>query len=84
MKQQKDWSLWLVRTAAVFGLIGAAMGAHMAGSGAYQLRPIHAHILVIGWLSLFSWGIYYRVFYIQAKKIAVLHVYTARSLEPLA
>ena len=77
MEKQKVWSLWLLRTAAVFGLIGAAMGAHMAGSGGYQLRPIHAHILVVGWLSLFSWAIYYRLFCIQAKKLAALHVYTA-------
>lgn len=77
MKQQKVWSLWLIRTAAVFGLLGAVIGADMAGTGAYDLRPVHAHILVVGWLSLFSWGIYYRVFFIQAKKIATLHVYTA-------
>jgi hypothetical protein len=77
MKQQMTWSLWLIRAAAVFGLIGAAMGAHMAGVDSYQLRPIHAHILVVGWLSLFSWGIYYRLFYIRAQKLAALHTYTA-------
>lgn len=77
MKQQLSWSLWLIRAAAVFGLIGAALGAHMAGSGSYQLRPIHAHILVVGWLSLFSWGVYYRLFCIRAQKLAALHTYTA-------
>ncbi|MTD29977.1 hypothetical protein [Planomicrobium sp. YIM 101495] len=77
MKHQKVWSLWLVRAAAVFGLIGAGLGAHMAGSGGYQFRAIHAHILVVGWLSLFSWAAYYRLFFIRSKKIAALHVYTA-------
>jgi len=77
MEQQFIWSLRLVRTAAIFGLIGATMGAHMAGAGGYELRPIHAHILVVGWLSLFAWGVYYRLFYIRAKKIAALHVHTA-------
>lgn len=77
MKQQMTWSLCLIRASAVFGLIGAAMGAHMAGSGSYQLRPIHAHILIVGWLSLFSWGVYYRLFYIRAQKLAALHTYTA-------
>lgn len=76
MKQQLAWSLWLIRAAAVFGLIGAAIGAHMAGASSYHLRPIHTYMLVVGWLSLFSWGVYYRLFYIRAQKLAALHTYT--------
>lgn len=60
MKQQLTWSLWLIR----------------AGAGSYHQRPIHAHILVVGWLSLFSWDVYYRLFYIRGQKLAALHTYT--------
>nr|WP_238942050.1 hypothetical protein [Bacillus sp. REN10] len=53
------------------------LGAHMAGSGSYAFRPIHAHILVVGWLTLFAWGVYYQVFEIKAKKLAIWHTWTA-------
>lgn len=49
----------------------------MAGSGSFAVRPIHAHILVVGWLTLFSWAVYYRVFQPQNQILARLHVYSA-------
>lgn len=31
---------------------------HIHGSGSYVFRPVHAHILVVGWLScLFAWAV---------------------------
>jgi hypothetical protein len=73
----KNYSNRLLRLSAIFGLIGAVLGGHMAGSHDYAFRPIHAHILVVGWLSLFSWAVYYRLFQPTAKKLSALHVYTA-------
>ncbi|QNK60267.1 hypothetical protein [Paenibacillus sp. PAMC21692] len=70
---EKIWSLRLIRLAAVFGLVGAILGADMAGSGNYQLRAVHAHILVVGWLSVFVWGLFYQVFKVKAKKLVSLH-----------
>ncbi|WP_371814453.1 hypothetical protein [Jeotgalicoccus sp. WY2] len=61
----------------IFGLIGSVMGAHMAGSGSYALRPIHAHILVVGWLSLFSWSIFYKVFEVKYNALSKFHVWSA-------
>ena len=63
--------------AGLFGLIGSVMGAHMAGSGSYALRPIHAHILVVGWLSLFSWSIFYKVFEVKYNALSKFHVWSA-------
>lgn len=63
--------------AGIFGLIGSLMGAHMAGSGSYALRPIHAHILVVGWLSLFSWSVFYKVFDVEYNALSKLHVWSA-------
>ena len=74
---EKKWSLRLVRLAAIFGLIGAILGSHMAGSGSYQFRPIHAHTLVVGWLSIFAWGIFYRVYTIKSSKLVSAHGWTA-------
>jgi len=73
----KKLSLQLIRLSAIFGIIGAYLGSHMAGAGSYAFRPIHAHILVVGWLSLFSWGVFYRLFTVKFPKLAILHGWTA-------
>lgn len=54
------------------------MGSHMAGGGGYQLSAIHAHILVVGWLSLFAFAIFYKVFSIpKHSKLATFHVWSS-------
>lgn len=63
------WSKRLIRFSAIFGLIGAVIGSHMAGAGSPAFKAVHAHILVVGWLSVFSWGMYYKVFQVKAKKL---------------
>ncbi len=55
---EQKWSLRLIRLAAIFALFGTYLGSHMSGSGSYQFRPIHAHVLLVGWLSMFAWGIF--------------------------
>ncbi|TMW72515.1 hypothetical protein [Alteribacter natronophilus] len=68
----------LLRFAALFALVGTFIGSHMAGSGGYSLRPLHAHILVVGWLSLFAFAVFYRLFEIPEKsKLASIQVWTA-------
>lgn len=59
MEQQRTWALTLIRFSAIFGLIGVYIGSTMSGNMDYSLRPIHAHILLVGWLSVFAWGIFY-------------------------
>ncbi|GGD81944.1 hypothetical protein GCM10010911_45080 [Paenibacillus nasutitermitis] len=40
--------------------------------------PAHAHILVVGWLTLFAYGIFYYVFKeIQMIRTAKLHAWTS-------
>ncbi|MFB5664257.1 hypothetical protein [Alteribacillus sp. HJP-4] len=71
-------TVFLMRTAAIYALIGIFMGSHMAGAGSYALRPIHAHILVVGWLSLFAFAVFYRTVPIPAaSKLAKVHVGSA-------
>ena len=74
---QEKWSLCLIRIAALFGLVGTVLGSHMAGSGSYAFRPIHAHILLVGWLSMFAWGVFYRIYKVHANKIVTAHGWTA-------
>ncbi|MDN7246224.1 hypothetical protein QWY16_03500 [Planococcus shenhongbingii] len=70
---EKVWSLRLIQFSAIFGLIGTFLGSQMAGEMDYSLRPVHAHILVVGWLSVFAWGIFYRVYTIKYKKLVAIH-----------
>lgn len=74
---QEKWSLRLIRISAIFGLIGTVLGSHMAGAGSYAFRPIHAHILLVGWLSMFAWGVFYKVYKVRAKKLITFHGWTA-------
>src|SRR5690625_715034 len=70
------WSKRLIRISAIFGLIGAVLGSHMAGAGSMSFRPVHAHVLVVGWLSLFAWGIYYKSFRVKATKLMAAQGWT--------
>jgi hypothetical protein len=70
---EQTWSIRLIRFSAIFGIIGTFIGSQMSGSMDYSLKPIHAHILLVGWLSVFAWGIFYKVYTIKFKKLVPIH-----------
>lgn len=70
---EQKWSLRLIRYAALFGIVGTYLGSKMSGEMDYSLRPIHAHILLVGWLSVFAWGIFYKVYKVKYKKLVAVH-----------
>lgn len=72
-----QYSKILLRFSAIFALIGAFIGSHMAGAGTFEFLSVHAHILVVGWLSLFAFAVFYKVFVPANKKLAAFHVWTA-------
>ncbi|MEG0258669.1 MAG: hypothetical protein RR595_02120 [Lysinibacillus sp.] len=74
---EQKWSLRLIRLSAIFAFLGTYLGTHMSGSGSYELRPIHAHMLLVGWLSMFAWGIFYRSFKVKSQKLVAAHGWTA-------
>jgi hypothetical protein len=76
---EQKWSLRLIRIAALFGILGTYIGSKMSGEMDYSLRPIHAHVLLVGWLSVFAWGVFYRVYKVKAryKKLVSLHGWLA-------
>jgi cbb3-type cytochrome oxidase subunit 3 len=74
----QNYGTWLIRIAAVYALIGALIGSDLAGRKDYTMVPGHAHILVVGWLSLFAYGIFYHVFKeIGMKRTARLQAWTS-------
>jgi drug/metabolite transporter (DMT)-like permease len=47
--------------AVLFVLVGMAWGLQMAISSDHSAFPAHAHLNLLGWVSLFLFGIYYRL-----------------------
>lgn len=74
MNEQRKWAVLLIRFAAIFGLIGTLVGSIMSGQMDYSLRPIHAHALLVGWLSAFAWGIFYYV--VPIKKLILVKIHS--------
>ncbi|WP_010529261.1 hypothetical protein [Lentibacillus jeotgali] len=73
----EKYSKILLRFSALFAVLGAFIGSHMAGAGSLAFKTVHAHILVVGWLTLFAWAVYYKIFTPARTIIATLHVWTA-------
>lgn len=49
------------QAAVVFVIVGMVWGLIMAISGDHSAMPAHAHLNLLGWVSLFLFGIYYRL-----------------------
>ncbi|MBZ6077087.1 hypothetical protein [Microvirga puerhi] len=47
------------KLAVLFVVAGMAMGIGMAASQDHSVMPAHAHLNLLGWVSLFLFGIYY-------------------------
>jgi len=47
------------RLAVLFVIAGMAMGIGMAMTQNHAIMPAHAHLNLLGWVSLFLFGIYY-------------------------
>jgi len=73
----EKYSKVLLRFSAWFALLGAFIGSHMAGAGSYAFLSVHAHILVVGWLTLFAWAVFYKLFNVPNTILARTHVYSA-------
>ncbi|MGO4707340.1 hypothetical protein AB4072_16370 [Microvirga sp. 2MCAF38] len=47
------------RFAVTFIIVGIAMGIGMAATQDHSIMPAHAHLNLLGWVSLFLFGLYY-------------------------
>lgn len=66
--------VYFLLLAAVLLIVGVLIGIFMAASHNYQLMPVHAHINLVGWVSLALYGLVYRAYpVLQTKAIAKWH-----------
>jgi cbb3-type cytochrome oxidase subunit 1 len=55
-------ALKFIRCAVLYGLIGMAIGIYMAASNHHDQAPTHAHLNLLGWVSMAIFGLVYRAF----------------------
>lgn len=50
-----------LRLAVLFALIGMGLGYWMGATEQFAASPVHAHINLLGWVSMALYGLFYRV-----------------------
>ena len=49
------------RVAVLYALIGMCGGIAMAATQNFAPAPAHAHLLLLGWLSMFAYAVFYKL-----------------------
>ncbi|HEY0053085.1 MAG TPA: hypothetical protein VGB49_06705 [Caulobacteraceae bacterium] len=49
-----------LRLGVLAALIGMSMGYYMGATQDFAASPVHAHINLLGWVSMFLYGLFYR------------------------
>jgi cbb3-type cytochrome oxidase subunit 1 len=55
-------------------LIGVSLGIYMGISHDHNLAPVHVHLNLIGWVSMFLFGLFYKAYPAAIGKIAIAQV----------
>jgi hypothetical protein len=62
-------------SAVCLGIVGMIIGIIMAASGDHSVYPAHAHLNLLGWVSLFLIGIFYRFHpSVDTSRVALIQV----------
>ncbi|HUN47979.1 MAG TPA: hypothetical protein VMU85_15725 [Stellaceae bacterium] len=61
----------------VLGIIGMLLGIHMGIAQQFDLAPVHAHINLVGWVSLLLFGLAYRTGIAKVDGWAKVHFWVA-------
>jgi hypothetical protein len=54
-------SNWFLRLAVLYLIAGVGLGLQMAATNNHSMFPVHAHLNLLGWVSLTLFGLFYRV-----------------------
>ena len=58
--KEKTMGNRFLRLAVLYILVGVSLGIFMAASHNYTLRPVHAHLNLLGWATMALFGLWYR------------------------
>jgi len=65
--------LLFLRTAVIAALAGLGLGIFMGASHDHTLRTVHVHINLVGWVSLFLFGLFYTLVGAGSARLAKAH-----------
>lgn len=70
----KSISSWFFRLAVVYLIAGVTLGIVMAASHDHSMFPVHAHLNLLGWVTLSLFACFYRAWPAAAEsKLAKVH-----------
>lgn len=58
----QNLAIKFIRCAVIYGLLGMAIGIVMAATNDHAQAPTHAHLNLLGWVSMAIFGLVYRAF----------------------
>lgn len=70
-------SKYFMITGAVAGLLGMALGIQMGAAHDFTLAPAHAHLNLVGFVTMFLAGLFYEARPQALGRVATLHYVTA-------
>ncbi|HEY2890337.1 MAG TPA: hypothetical protein VGJ31_06895 [Dongiaceae bacterium] len=71
---------WFLRVAVVYALLAMALGIAMGISEDHSQMPTHAHLNLVGWVSMAIYALVYRQWPAAAQsKLALIHFWTANA-----
>jgi hypothetical protein len=65
-------ALWFFAVAPIYVLIGMGFGIYMGATTDFTLAPAHAHLNLIGWVTMALYGTFYAVAKDASKRLAWL------------
>lgn len=57
----KNLANWFLRLAVLYFVAGVSLGLYMGMTQDHTMHPVHAHLNLLGWVSLGLFGLFYRV-----------------------
>jgi glucose-6-phosphate-specific signal transduction histidine kinase len=74
----------LLRWAVLYFIAGVSIGLYMAGSHDYAIAPVHAHVNLIGWVSLALAALVYKCYpATAASPLAKVHFWLSITMLPV-
>jgi hypothetical protein len=71
---------WFLRVAVLYALLAMALGIAMGISEDHSQMPTHAHLNLVGWVSMAIYALVYRQWPAAAQsKLALIHFWTANA-----
>jgi hypothetical protein len=70
----KSISQWFLRLAVLYLIAGVSLGIFMAASHDHSMFPVHAHLNLLGWVTMALFAFFYRAWpEAAASRVAKVH-----------